>query len=170
MEPALNPHIALLIVGLIDVIALVLAGTVAILRVRTQTGVEMAASMRLAEALVGDVANLTRHELPAEQFLSGLPAQLRSIRHVRITVKDARGAPVAVTPPLESAAGAGRASAPAAFAALVAPAIEFHELLVVADGDILVRSKSLGNQATRSLSFGKTRSQWEYSFLYEMWQ
>ena len=124
----------LLIVGLIDVIALVLAGTVAILRVRTQTGVEMAASMRLAEALVGDVANLTRHELPAEQFLSGLPAQLRSIRHVRITVKDARGAPVAVTPPLESAAGAGRASAPAAFAALVAPAIEFHELLVVADG------------------------------------
>jgi hypothetical protein len=69
----------------------------------TQTGIEMAASMRLAEALVGDVVNLTHHELPAEQFLSELPAQLRSIRHVRITVKDAGGAPVAVTPPVESA-------------------------------------------------------------------
>jgi two-component system sensor histidine kinase UhpB len=123
----------LLIVALIDVIALLLAGTVAVLRVRTQTRIEMAASLRLAEALVGDVVNLTRHELPVEQFLSELPAQLRSIRHVRITVKDAGGAPVAVTPSVESA-DAGRASAPAAFAALVAAAIEFHELPVVADG------------------------------------
>jgi two-component system, NarL family, sensor histidine kinase UhpB len=123
----------LLIVALIDVIALLLAGTVAVLRVRTQTRIEMAASLRLAEALVGDVVNLTRHELPVEQFLSELPAQLRSIRHVRITVKDAEGVPVAVTPSVESA-DAERASAPAVFAALVAPAIEFHELPVVADG------------------------------------
>ena len=122
-----------MIVALIDVIALLLAGTAAILRVRTQTRTEMAASMRLAEALVGDVVNLTHHELPAEQFLSELPVQLRSIRHVRITVKDAGGAPVAVTPPIENA-GAARASAPGLFAALVAPAIEFHEVPVIADG------------------------------------
>ena len=109
------------------------AGTVAILRVRSQTGVEMAASIRLAEALVGDVVNLTHHELPAEQFLSELPVQLRSIRHVRITVKDAGGAPVAVTPSIRSA-DAARASAPSLFAALLAPPIEFHEVPVIADG------------------------------------
>jgi two-component system sensor histidine kinase UhpB len=134
----------LLVFVLIDLVAVLAAGSVTIWRARMQTGVEMAASMRLAELLVGDAVNLVHQQLPAEQFLAALPAQLRSIRHVRIAVKDAAGIPLAALP---RAGGAGavpgsagsrgsdeRAPAPRWFAALVAPPIETHVVPVIADG------------------------------------
>ncbi len=117
----------LLVFVLIDLVAVLVAGSVAIWRARSQTSVEMAASMRLAESLVGDAADLVHQELPAEQFLAALPAQLRSIRHVRIAVQDAAGVPIAATPPAGQAGGRRtdeRAPAPRWFAALVAPPIE----------------------------------------------
>jgi two-component system sensor histidine kinase UhpB len=132
----------LLVFVLIDLAAALVAGSLTIWRARTQTRVEMAASMRLAELLVGDAVNLVHQELPAEQFLTALPAQLRSLRHVRIAVKDAAGIPIAAAPRAVAAAGrgstAGRASderlpAPAWFAALVAPPIETHVVPVLAD-------------------------------------
>lgn len=43
---------------LIDVVAVLAAGSVVILRARMQTGVEMAASMRLADLLVEDAVRL----------------------------------------------------------------------------------------------------------------
>ena len=99
--------------------------------------------MRLAELLVGDAVNLVHQQLPAEQFLTGLPAQLRSLRHVRIAVNDAAGNPIATAPHAVTVAGRGgstgrgsdeRSPAPAWFAALVAPPIETHVFPVVADG------------------------------------
>ena len=84
-------------------------GSVTILRARTQTRIEMAASMRLAEALVGDAVDLVHQQLPAEQFLAVLPAQLRSLRHVRIAVKDAAGIPIAAAPSAVAAVGRGSA-------------------------------------------------------------
>ena len=133
----------LLVFVLIDLAAALVAGSVTIWRARTQTRIEMAASMRLAELLVGDAVDLVHQQLPAEQFLAVLPAQLRSLRHVRIAVKDAAGIPIAAAPSAVAAVGRGsadgrrsdeRAPAPAWFAALVAPPIETHVVPVAADG------------------------------------
>src|SRR4029077_18011785 len=96
----------LMIFVLIDAAALLVGGSVAVLRARAQTRVEMAASMRLAEALVGDAAALAHQQLPAEQFLANLPVQLRSIRHVRVAVKNETGIPIRPIPPTDSAARA----------------------------------------------------------------
>src|SRR5580693_4272760 len=122
----------LMIFVLIDAAALLAGGSVAVLRARAQTRVEMAASMRLAEALVGDAAALAHQQLPAEQFLANLPVQLRSIRHVRIEVKNESGIPIRATPPADAAAARG--SAPRWFTELVAPPIEFRNVPVTING------------------------------------
>src|SRR5271165_3658191 len=80
----------------IDVVAALIAGGVTILDARSQTRVEVAASMRLAELLVGEAVGLIQQEIPAEQFLADLPPRLRLVRHVRLEVKDAAGSPLAV--------------------------------------------------------------------------
>jgi two-component system, NarL family, sensor histidine kinase UhpB len=117
---------------LIDVAALLVGGSIAVLRARAQTRVEMAASIHLAEALVGDAVALAHQQLPAEQFLANLPVQLRSIRHVRIAVKNESGIPIRATPPADAAAA--RASAPRWFTELVAPPVETRNVPVVING------------------------------------
>ena len=117
---------------LIDAAALFVGGSIAVLRARAQTRVEMAASIHLAEALVGDAAALAHQQLPAEQFLANLPVQLRSIRHVRIAVKNETGIPIQATPTADTAAG--RTSAPHWFTELVAPPVEIRNVPVVIDG------------------------------------
>ena len=107
---------------LIDVAALLLGGSIAVMRARTQTRVEMAASIRLAEALVGEAVALARQQRPAEQFLADLPSQLRSLRHVRIVVKDEAGVPIQTMPSADSASARG--AAPRWFAKLVAPPVD----------------------------------------------
>jgi len=140
----------LLVFVLIDLIAVFVAGGVATLRARTQTRVEMAASMRLAELLVGDAINLVHQQLPAEQFLARLPAQLRSMRHVRIAVKDAAGIAIAATP-LPGKADAGRADerapAPDWFMALVDSPIETLDVPVVVDGRSVGEVEIIGEPA-----------------------
>jgi two-component system sensor histidine kinase UhpB len=134
----------LLAVILIDIVAAIVAGGVAIVRARVQTRVETAASMRLAELLVGDVANVVHQDfvhqdLAAEQFLKALPTQLQSMRHVRITVKDATGAAIAApaATPAERLGGTradAREPAPAWFAALVASPSETHTVPLAVNG------------------------------------
>ena len=85
---------------LIDLLAALLSGTIAIWRARAQTSVEIAASVHLAELLVGDAAKYVGQQLSAEEFLRALPTQLRSMRHVRIAVKDPAGIPMAPALPL----------------------------------------------------------------------
>jgi two-component system sensor histidine kinase UhpB len=121
---------------LIDLVAVLLAGSVTILRARAQTRVEMAASTRLAELLVGDAVNFVHQQLPAEQFLATLPTQLRSIRHVRIAVTDAAGVPIATADAdrIDERRVDERTPAPAWFATLVAPPIATHHVPVVVDG------------------------------------
>jgi two-component system, NarL family, sensor histidine kinase UhpB len=121
----------LMIFVLIDAAALLVGGSIAVLRARAQTRVEMAASIHLAEALVGDAAALAHQQLPAERFLANLPVQLRSIRHVRIAVKNETGLPIRAMPPTDIAA---RASAPRWFTELVAPPVEIRNVPVVING------------------------------------
>jgi two-component system, NarL family, sensor histidine kinase UhpB len=117
---------------LLDVIAGLVAGVVTILQARHSTRVEIAASMELAQLLVSEAVALMRQAVPAERFLADLTSQLRLIRHVRIVVKDAQGAPLAVRPPA-GGADAARA-APAWFAALIAAPIASRTVPVVVDG------------------------------------
>jgi two-component system sensor histidine kinase UhpB len=122
----------LLVFILIDAVAVLIGGSVLILRARTQTRVEVAASMRLAAFLVGDAAHLARQGLSAEQFLVSLPAQLQSMRHVRFVVSDASGSPITAGSP-----GRGvdqGTTAPQWFAALVAPPADTRDVALTVDG------------------------------------
>jgi two-component system, NarL family, sensor histidine kinase UhpB len=121
----------LVVFALVDLFAALLSTSVMILRARGQTRVEIAASVRLAELLVGDAAKFASQRVTAEEFLRTLPTQLRSMRHVRIAVEDATGMPVAATLPLR---GQERPPAPGWFAALVAPAVEPHVVPVTVAG------------------------------------
>src|SRR6516162_856409 len=121
----------LVVLVLVDLLAALFSGTIAIWRARTQTTVEIAASVHLAELLVSDAAKYVGQQLSAEEFLRALPTQLRSMRHVRIAVKDAAGMPVA---PALTFGAKERAPAPAWFAALVAPAVKSHDIPVIAAG------------------------------------
>jgi two-component system, NarL family, sensor histidine kinase UhpB len=130
---------------LIDVVAVLVAGSVVILRARMQTRVEMAASMRLADLLVEDAVHLARQELPAEQFLASLPAQLQSMRHVRFVVSDAAGSPIAVRSP--GRAAADNDAAPRWFTALVAPPVEMRNVAVTVDGQRIGSVAIIGEPA-----------------------
>ena len=122
----------LIVFVLIDVIAALVAGAVTILKARTATGVEMAASMELARLLIGEAVGLIQQEVPAERFLTDLSSQLRLVRHVRIGVKDAAGT--------RWRFGRGCApqrrprAAPRWFEALTAPSVESQSVPVIVNG------------------------------------
>jgi two-component system, NarL family, sensor histidine kinase UhpB len=118
------------VVVVIEVIAALLAGAVTIYQARVSTRVEIAASMELAQLLVSEAVALMQQEVPAEKFLADLTSPLRLVRHVRIAVKDGSGAPLA----LPRHDDAQDASAPAWFAALIAPSVASRDVPVVVNG------------------------------------
>jgi two-component system sensor histidine kinase UhpB len=137
---------------LVDLIAAVVAGGVVIMRARTSTRVEIAASMNLAEALVAETLRVTQQQSPAAALAEAIPLRGRFMRHVRIAVRNAADLPLVAGPPVsacsgevgtgsptrtcapqESTADADRA-APAWFAALIAPPPERRELPIIAEG------------------------------------
>jgi two-component system sensor histidine kinase UhpB len=130
---------------LIDVVAVLVAGSVVILRARMQTRVEMSASMRLADFLVEDAVRLAGQELPAEQFLASLPAQLQSMRHVRFVVSDAAGIAIAVKSPGHGTTE--REAVPPWFTALVAPPVEMRDVAVTVDGQRIGNVAIIGEPA-----------------------
>src|SRR5262245_13888577 len=113
--------------------ALVAAGVI-ILQARKSTRLEVAASLRMAEILVGETAELLQQPVPAEQFLKNLPAQLRFVRHLRVSVLDASGLPVTARPPELGTTGDERSPAPAWFVALIAPPVATREVPIVVKG------------------------------------
>ncbi len=121
----------LIVFILINLIAAAIAGGVTIFKAGAATRIEIAASMRLAELMVSEAVQLIHQGIPAEPLLKALPAQLRSVRHVRISVRDAAGVPMsdrATSRPDD------RAPAPRWFAALIGPPVERHVVPVVLDG------------------------------------
>jgi two-component system sensor histidine kinase UhpB len=128
-----------LTVLLIELVAALIAGGVTIIKARTSTGIEIDASMNLAEVLVRETINLVPPDTPADRFLESLPLQQRFARHVRIAVRDAAGGAVTTRPMQggEDTNARPRAPAPAWFAALISPAIERRELPVVDKGQRL---------------------------------
>src|SRR5262245_43876178 len=130
--------------------AVLVAGIVTIVQARKSTRVEIAASLRMAEILVGETAELLQRPLPqgplpADEFLTNLPAQLRFVRHFRVSVRGAAGLSVTARPadavrdaaggrPVD-ARGEERPPAPAWFAALIAPPVVTREVPVVVKGE-----------------------------------
>jgi two-component system sensor histidine kinase UhpB len=121
----------LLVFVLVDVIAGFVIGGVTIIRARTSTRVEIAASMALAETLVAEAIGQSNQQ--AVRSLSEHVPSQRLMRHVRLSVRNAAHLPV----PIGSQRGgteAARSPAPAWFEALIAPPVERRELQIVADG------------------------------------
>src|SRR5215831_8441641 len=120
----------------INLVAASIAGGVIIFKAGASTRIEIAASMRLAELMANEAAQLIQQGIPAEQFLRTLPGQLRFLRHVRIGVRDADGqlASDPATERTEPLRGDSRAPAPAWFAMLIGPPIERHEVAIVVGG------------------------------------
>jgi two-component system sensor histidine kinase UhpB len=129
----------ILVFVVVDLIAALVVGAVTILKARTSTRVEIAASMVLAEAFVADTIRLAQGPSSLNTIAGQVSAQQRWLRHVRLSVWDAAGLPVTTDPPRDTDIGRGldRAPAPAWFAALIAPPAERRELPVILAGQRL---------------------------------
>src|ERR1700738_1337745 len=93
----------LIVFIVVDLIAAGVAGGVVIMRARTSTRVEIAASMNLAEALVTETIRVTQQQSPAAALAEAVPLRGRFMRHVRISVRNAADLPLLVGPPATSA-------------------------------------------------------------------
>jgi two-component system sensor histidine kinase UhpB len=86
--------------------------------------------MTLAGLLVQEAVSLVPQDVAPDQALAKLPLQLRFLRHVRILVHDASGAPIA-DGGQAAPKGDERPGAPAWFAALIEPPIERLDVPVI---------------------------------------
>jgi two-component system, NarL family, sensor histidine kinase UhpB len=149
---SLRTQILIVFVAL-SLVAASVAGGVIVFKAGVSTRIEIAASMRLARLMVNEAVQLIAQGLPAEQFLTRLPEQMRFVRHVRVEVHGAGGQPLAHRPQEDQnpyqvnshqdtthdersqlRREDGRTAAPAWFANLIGPPVERHEVAVVADG------------------------------------
>lgn len=121
----------LLVFVLVDVIAGCVIGGVTVVRARTSTRVEIAASMALAEILVAEAIGHSNQQ--AVRSLSEHVPRQRLMRHVRLSVRNAAHLPVTIGSQ-RGGTDAARSPAPAWFEALIAPPVERRELPIVADG------------------------------------
>ena len=126
----------ILVFAVVDLIAALVVGAVTITKARTSTRVEIAASMSLAEAFVVDTIRLAQGPSPINTIADQIAAQQRWLRHVRLSVRDIAGVPIAADPPQDADVGRGldREPAPAWFAALIAPPAERRELPIILGG------------------------------------
>ena len=122
----------LLVSVLVDVIAGCVIGGVTVMRARTSTRVEIAASMALAETLVAEAIGQSNQQAVRSLF-EHAPHQ-RLMRHVRLSVRNAAEHLPATIGSQQGGTDAVRSSAPAWFEALIAPPVERRELPIVADG------------------------------------
>ncbi len=77
----------------INAVAALVAGAVVVLNARAAARNEMAASVEMAELMVREAAERIAAEGAGD---SPLPTHLRHLRHVRLTVRDAAGAPLSL--------------------------------------------------------------------------
>lgn len=122
---------------LIALVAEICAAIVVVLNARVATRVEIGAAkemaVRFAEEAVSRVVAMT----PQGDVLQELRVQLDGLRHVRISVEDAAGNPVAGSDPQHIAPYHGEA--PPWFAALIGQAGEGREIPVIAGDETLGR-------------------------------
>jgi len=122
----------LVAVGVINLLAGLLAGAVSILNTRTATKVEIEASLEVAQRFVA----ATMKDLASQDRLTELdqelPLELKHLRHVRIMFMDTVGQLTVVSPQTSSASGEAKKRAPSWFAVLVRPQLVGRAVRVVA--------------------------------------
>jgi two-component system, NarL family, sensor histidine kinase UhpB len=122
----------LVAVGVINLLAAIIAGAVSILNTRTATRVEIEASLEVAQRFVA----ATMKDLAAQGRLGELnqqlPLQLKHLRHVRIMFMDPIGQLTVVSPQPSEVAGAEQSQAPTWFARLVRPQLVGRAVRIVA--------------------------------------
>jgi len=107
----------LVAVGLINFLALLVAAAISIFNTRTDTRVEVEASLEVAQRFVDATIKDLAAQGHVDQLEEQLPLQLKHLRHVRIYLMDSMGQLILVSPTAESS----QASAPRWFATLVRP-------------------------------------------------
>ncbi|MFE1602777.1 ATP-binding protein [Methylobacterium sp. ID0610] len=120
----------MVVVVLINLVAAAVSGAVIIIKARTATQVETAASIAVAEPLVAETLQLMQ-DAPVPGLFRVLTLRFQALRHVRVRLLDANQAVVEERP------GSGpeaRRRAPAWFARLIAPPVLSHEVPLVLQG------------------------------------
>ncbi len=133
---AIRTQLLLILVGLMSA-AWLIGGAITVLHARQSTSIEITAAMNLAEALVHEATPMIEHSTAPKRALEAIPAQVGTIRHVRIIASDAAGRPLPVVAPRHGPhpqPDAVRRPAPGWFAALIAPPIETRHVPVVVAG------------------------------------
>jgi two-component system sensor histidine kinase UhpB len=138
--------------------AWLIGGAVTILYARKATRIEINAAMELAEALSRDATSIVRQSASPQAALASIPAQVGSLRHVRISVNDAAGATIAPKPSPSKISAQNsevRPPAPAWFAALIAPPVDSRTVPVV------VGDRRLGSIVLTSAPGDEIAEAWE---------
>lgn len=115
----------------IDVIAALVSCAVVVLNARSAVKVETLASMATVEQLVADTISLAQNP-NANSLLRTLDLRFQALRHVRVVVQDAAGAPVTVR---IAGLRPEKHQAPRWFAALIAPPTRTHSLPIESGGE-----------------------------------
>ena len=124
----------LVVFVLIDIVALIVGSSVAVFSGRARKlALRQQRPWAWPRRSSATPSSSPINKFPQSSSWKNLPVQLRSIRHVRIAVRDASGIPIGATLPTDDV-GNIRALAPGWFARLVALPIESDELAVVING------------------------------------
>ena len=118
------------VVLVIDLVAALVSCAVIVLNARSAVKVETRASLATVEQLVADTISLAQPEAPVA-VLRTLDLRFQALRHVRVAVRDAEGAPIRVR---LSGLRPDRHEAPAWFAALIAPPVQTHTIPIESGG------------------------------------
>jgi two-component system, NarL family, sensor histidine kinase UhpB len=126
----------LLVLIALSVFAWLIGGAVTILQAQKSTRIEVNAAMELAEALVRDAIPLVQRSASPVEVMASIPAQVGTLRHIRISVRDTSDAPIEAVSPKAFAPQRKdvRPPAPAWFAALIAPPVDSRRVPVVSEG------------------------------------
>ena len=120
----------LVAVGLINLLAAIVAVSISVLNTRTATRVEIEASLEVAQRFVGATLKDLAAQGKLDRLGEQLPFELKHLRHVRIQFMDSMGQLTVVSPQPEP--NEVRSKAPEWFAALVRPKLEGRAVRVVA--------------------------------------
>jgi two-component system, NarL family, sensor histidine kinase UhpB len=122
----------------LSAIAWLVGGAVTILQARKSTRIEINAAMNLAEGLIRDaIPTVEKSDSPGEA-LASIPAQLGSIRHIRISVRDTSHLGTASGSPKEIMSQEKvfdiRSPAPGWFVAFIAPPVDTRTVPIISQG------------------------------------
>ena len=115
----------LIAVGVINLLAALVAGAISIFNTRAATRVEIEASLEVAQRFVAATMKDLAAEGRLSQLRQELPLELKNLRHVRILFMGAENQLAMVSPHPENA------NVPGWFAALVRPEFSGHAVKVI---------------------------------------